>query len=483
MLDIISRKIFNRQRYSPVSKQLLFAYNKHRPGGKKDLICYVPFSSLTFSWLGKVYACTYNRNILVGEYPKDSIHEIWFGERLKKLQSYLEHNDLNYGCQHCKYFVEKEKFTGLKPQSFDKYSDYKKHNYPRVMEFETSSECNLECIMCNGNTSSAIRQNRDKLPPVANPYDDAFAEQLREFIPHLKEAKFFGGEPFLIRSYFKIWELMINLNPSIHIFVITNGTVLTNKVKELLAKGRFELAVSIDSIRKERYEHIRKNADFDKVMSNLDYFNHYSKSIGQTMSLSFTSQRENWDEMPEVIEFCNKKGIVFFNSFLTAPFELSVIFLPSEELRRMHDYLSKFNLPESSELERYNKSVFDDYLKYLKYYEEKNQNGVDVSEQKDNYAQAIISERSSGKVSAKDRSELYEAIRALKKEGSAIQSEELIDKLENMFNAINNREAEERILRDISLTAVDIMAKDVSQWSDEELMSRVKKQYLAEQKP
>ena len=208
MLDIISRKIFNRQQYSPVSKQLLAAYNKHRPGGAKDLICYVPFSSLTFSWLGKVYACTYNRNILVGEYPKDSIHEIWFGERLKKLQGYIEHNDLNYGCQHCKYFVEKEKFTGLKPQSFDKYSDYKKHNYPRVMEFETSSECNLECIMCNGNTSSAIRQNRDKLPPVANPYDDNFAEQLREFIPHLEEAKFFGGEPFLIRSYFQIWELM-----------------------------------------------------------------------------------------------------------------------------------------------------------------------------------------------------------------------------------------------------------------------------------
>ena len=177
MLDFITNQFNQPSPYSPVSKDIFKAYNQHRPGGAKDLICYVPFNSLTFSWQGKVYACTYNRNILVGEYPKDSIRDIWFGERLKKMQRYLEHNDLNYGCQHCKYFVEKEKFTGLKPQSFDKYSDYKRHRYPRVMEFETSIECNLECIMCNGNTSSAIRQNRDKLPPLPNP----FHAQLRPY--------------------------------------------------------------------------------------------------------------------------------------------------------------------------------------------------------------------------------------------------------------------------------------------------------------
>jgi MoaA/NifB/PqqE/SkfB family radical SAM enzyme len=148
--------------------------------------------------------------------------------------------------------------------------------------------------MCNGNTSSSIRQNRDKLPPLPTPYDDAFVEQLKEFIPHLKEAKFFGGEPFLIHSYFQIWDVMMELNPAISIFVITNGTVLTEKVKELLHKGNFEMAVSIDSIRKERYEYIRKNANYESVMQNLDYFNDYIKSKGKTMSLSFTTQRENW---------------------------------------------------------------------------------------------------------------------------------------------------------------------------------------------
>ena len=79
MFDFISKRFSAAQRYTPVDRSILDAYNRHRPEGAKKLICYVPFNSLTFSWLGKVYACTYNRNILVGEYPKDSIREIWFG--------------------------------------------------------------------------------------------------------------------------------------------------------------------------------------------------------------------------------------------------------------------------------------------------------------------------------------------------------------------------------------------------------------------
>ena len=476
MFDSITKSFSKNQNYKPISAEVFRAYNHVRPGGAKDLICYVPFSSLTFSWLGKVYACTYNRNILVGEYPENSIRDIWFGEPLKKLQGYLLHNDLSYGCQHCNYFVEKRKFTGLKPQTFDKYSDYKSHKYPRVMEFEISNKCNLECIMCNGNTSSSIRQNRDKMPALPMPYDDAFVEQLKEFIPHLREAKFFGGEPFLVHSYFQIWDVMLALKPDINIFVITNGTVLTDKVKELLAKGNFELAVSIDSIRRERYEYIRKNAHFETVMENLDYFNAYTKSKGRTMSLSFTSQIENWDEIAEVIAFCNKKGMVFFNSFLTAPFELSVIFQPSEKLRAMHDYLAKFELPESNELERYNKSVFADYLKYLKFYEEKNLNGIDYSEQKDNYNDMIISERSVTGRKYAARNDLFNGIREHYKKTPEM-AEPAINKLNTLFETVSNSAIEDAVLNDISAAPLDRMLFDVKNWTQDELNAFVLKKY------
>jgi hypothetical protein len=84
MFDFITKHFKASSPYSSIAKDIFTAYNRVRPDGAKDLICYVPFNSLTFSWLGKVYACTYNRNILVGEYPKDSIRDIWFGEATQK---------------------------------------------------------------------------------------------------------------------------------------------------------------------------------------------------------------------------------------------------------------------------------------------------------------------------------------------------------------------------------------------------------------
>jgi radical SAM protein with 4Fe4S-binding SPASM domain len=368
MFGFFKRKGVNEKKYDPLARDVFKAYNQFRPEGPQELLCYVPFSSLTFSWQGQIYACTYNRHIVIGSYPESSIRDIWFGEKLKKLQDHVAHHDLNYGCQHCKYFIERNKFSGLKPLQFDKYADYKEHPYPRVMEFELSNRCNLECIMCNGYASSMIRQNREKLPPLPDPYDEAFTDQLREFIPHLREAKFYGGEPFLISTYYRIFDLIMEINPAVNIFVITNGTILTEKVKGWLEKGDFNLAVSIDSIRKERYEYIRKHASFDEVMNNLEYFNNYAHSRGKTISLSFTTQAANWDELPEVIQFCNDKQMVFFNSFLKNPEEMSLIYMSSQKLKEIHAYLSRFDLPEKTELQRNNKRCYTDYLNYISQY-------------------------------------------------------------------------------------------------------------------
>lgn len=60
---------------------------------------------------------------------------------------------------------------------------------------------------------------------IKSPYNDAFVEQLEEFIPHLKELRFNGGEPFLINAVFRIFEKVEKLNPKLKIVIATNGTV------------------------------------------------------------------------------------------------------------------------------------------------------------------------------------------------------------------------------------------------------------------
>ncbi len=103
--------------------------------------------------------------------------------------------------------------------------------------------------------SLRLRKYRDSLP----------VDQLEEFIPHLKEAKFLGGEPFLIDIYYKIWDKIIELNPSVKITITTNGTVFNKRVQEILEKLDCNIIMSIDAFNKTTYESIRIQGDYEKI--------------------------------------------------------------------------------------------------------------------------------------------------------------------------------------------------------------------------
>jgi sulfatase maturation enzyme AslB (radical SAM superfamily) len=54
-------------------------------------------------------------------------------------------------------------------------------------------------------------------PPIKDVYDFNFVKQLIPFLPTLKKAQFYGGEPLLIPIYLEIWETIAQYNPSIQI--------------------------------------------------------------------------------------------------------------------------------------------------------------------------------------------------------------------------------------------------------------------------
>ncbi len=356
--------------YSSLDPEIVRAYNKVRPQGPNRLVCYVPFSNISFSLEGRVLACDYNQRVELGRYPERSVKEIWLGEPGRKLREYMEHNDLSYGCEHCRYFFVNRCFSMLKPQTYDKYSRARKQRMPKVMEFEVANTCNLQCVMCNGRASSAIRSRREKLPALLNPYDDAFVEQIEEFLPFLEEAKFYGGEPFLIDVYYKIWDRILRVNPAMEMFVITNGTLLNERIKDLLRRGNFEVGVSIDAMSKTVYESIRVGADHDRVMENLHYFNDYCKSRGKVMTISATLMRVNWREIPEIVKFCNRIGAVAYFSYLRKPYELALWNLEKGELEAIERELRTVRFPEDTAITRQNKKAYTDFLQQLRSWKE-----------------------------------------------------------------------------------------------------------------
>ncbi|HLP50941.1 MAG TPA: twitch domain-containing radical SAM protein [Chitinophagales bacterium] len=354
--------------YHPIDRKLYKGYNSFRPNGPKPLFCYLPFNSLTFSFRGQVFVCSYNRDVELGKYPDNSIDEIWNGEEANKLREHMQYNDLDYGCRHCKYFFDKGKFTNLRPLVFDKYYQNTEATFPQVFEFELSNECNLECQMCAGEVSSSIRKNRDKLPPIPTPYDDNFVTQLEKYIPKLKEAKFYGGEPFLIPIYYKIWDKIKELNPKLELFVITNGSHYNSKIEQLLEDLNFDMAVSIDAVDKEKLERIRKNVIHEKLMTNIKRFSEICTRKGKHLSLSFTVQKDNWDQFPLVLKLCNEMNAYIYVSYLERPMRFALTNSTREELQEVRAYMDKFTFPKSTPKEQHNARCFEDYKNFLDEY-------------------------------------------------------------------------------------------------------------------
>lgn len=344
------------------------SFAKTRPSGAEKMLCHAPFKSIYFGMGGKLFACCINRIHTLGIYPQQSIKDIWFGASADELRAAMKANDLSKGCQVCGHLLSAGNFEGIAIKNFD-FVGWNAAGYPTKMDFELDNTCNLECVMCRGELSSSIRQNREKKPPFHSPYDAEFVRQLEEFIPHLEQSHFLGGEPFLIPIYFSLWEKMLELNPRIQISTQTNATVMNERVKRILDALPVSISVSIDSIEKHTYEAIRINAKFERVMENIRTFREYCARKGTRLTISYCPMAQNWRELPRVVEFCNSLDAeVFFNT-VTLPVHSSLIYFSSQQLAEVAAYLSHHQLPASTPTERFNKKAFEGVVLQINYWQ------------------------------------------------------------------------------------------------------------------
>jgi MoaA/NifB/PqqE/SkfB family radical SAM enzyme len=364
-----------------ISPETIAAYNATRAPKATDKLCHAPFVNMNFEQNGDVTACCFNRTHVLGSYPKMSLLDIWFCDKANELRNYIDANDLGGGCEICAKQLLAHNFMGSRARGFDgnasgswdhipekirnklKYGQWQQ--MPRSMEFELSNTCNLECVMCHGYFSSTIRKNREHLPPIHQPYDAGFVEQLKPFLPYLKEAKFLGGEPFLIDIYYQIWEAIAEINPNINIYITTNATIYNNKVRALLDRLRVNPVISIDSLVEETYNIIRKNASFTRVMENVGQLRAYCEEKGTQLSFAVCPMTLNKNELPEMVQYANKEGIRLFFNTVFQPEIYSLKFLPEVELAALIATYKNFSLENDTEIAQHNASVFNDLAHQL----------------------------------------------------------------------------------------------------------------------
>jgi len=298
--------------------------------------CKAPFNNMYFTVLGHAAPCWLTPGYISDWSEENSIRDIWFGEGYKKLRE--DHNNQVYNnpkCQLCK----KESDEGVWPLA-KAYDNFPIQEYPSLMELELSNKCNLECTMCQGLLSSGIRKNREKLPPLKQIYGDSFVRQMDEFIPHLKELRFNGGEPLSQKIVYDICERVKILNPDLVVSLATNGTVYNKNVIKLLEECNVVLNISIDSLIPERYEAIRINGKFDKLMKNYEIFNQYHIDKGKRISIMVNPMRNNWDEMVNFAKWTGKNKNTLWYNTIRYPEHLAIWNLPSKEIKNIIDTLN-----------------------------------------------------------------------------------------------------------------------------------------------
>ncbi len=293
---------------------------KHKP------LCYAPFSSIYINKDGSVTACCFNRKDIYGNIYQQKLEEIWNSTIANNLRRNMVEKTFPQGCSLCKEALESGNYYN---SGIYVHRQFKPNGVLQNIDFELSDWCNYRCVMCylHSNSYNINKQS-----------EELIINNLKPYIKKLTQTRFYGGEPLIIPIYKKIWQLIVNENPSCKILLQTNGSNVNEFLKDIASKGNFIFNISIDSIDEKQFASIRKNGNLSDVLHNLQVLNKLSK---HKLNVIITPMILNAYELPAIVRYFNQQNIPVFFNFLIFPEKYSLKSLNKEELGKLLMFYQK----------------------------------------------------------------------------------------------------------------------------------------------
>ena len=174
---------------------------------------------------------------------------------------------------------------------------------PKILTLESTSVCNLRCVMCPHAVGKVAR-------PKHLPVD--VVEKLRGALSTVETVQLHGiGEPLFSPAF---WRTLDRLSDSTAEFVSFNSnfTILKDEQIEGLLKSRLHMVnVSLDAATPETYAKIR-GYDFDKVIDNLRRFLAQRDNLGLKIPkvyINMTLMLANIDEASAFVRMGHELGV------------------------------------------------------------------------------------------------------------------------------------------------------------------------------
>ena len=293
-----------------------------------ETFCMLPWMHLHAYPDGRAYPCCFAFDPYpVGDLNKQSLKEVFNGEKMKKMRLRMLNNKKSRECLKC-YDQEKSGFFSLRLSSNKHFghniglvdstqSDGTADFMIKYWDIRFSNLCNMACRSCGTWFSSNWYEDHKKLtgnPPnhakimrVGRTADDIWEQMLKQF-DHVEQFYFAGGEPLIMEEHYRILK-ELDKRKMYHVRLIYNTNFSKLKFKDLDVLelwNKFEsvsVGASLDAEGK-RGEFMRKGTVWKDTVANrkkmlevcpqVDFY--ISSTVGLINALHIVDFHRNWTD-------------------------------------------------------------------------------------------------------------------------------------------------------------------------------------------
>ena len=163
---------------------------------------------------------------------------------------------------------------------------------------ELSHNCNLNCIMCGYGTGIIDPKKFMSL--------DLFYYVMEKIGHKAKNIRLNGrGESTIHPNFIEILDFFKINYPSISLSLFSNLSFNNDKIIKALLNKNIELFISFDSPVKETLLTIRRNSNYDRIISNI----HKLSEKSSRPFIVFTLQELNWLSITDIADFSIKNNL------------------------------------------------------------------------------------------------------------------------------------------------------------------------------
>ena len=134
----------------------------------------------------------------------------------------------------------------------------------RVLRISVTDRCDLRCIYCMPETGVTLVRPSDLLT-----YEEIEGVARAAMGVSVRRFRITGGEPLVRRGIETLVEKLARLEPD-DLALTTNGLHLGEKAGALKAAGLKRVTVSLDTLRKDRFETITRRTGFERIFEGLE---------------------------------------------------------------------------------------------------------------------------------------------------------------------------------------------------------------------